>query len=300
MARAMYPGDTGVRPRIQLWHGSADTIINYANYTEAVEQWTNVLGLSATPTMTSTLSIGGHNYNRRQWKDSCGITVLDAFDEPNGPHGPDANMNGQYSLPFFNLDQTTFTPTDPPGPAARVAPAAPVDVAGRAGPPALAERPAPRDEAARPVRPAPREARGAAERPGAAAASHRPARPAPRAPAATAAARQEPPERPARASCPGSAGTAPASPATTEPAARQAPRVRAGTSTRPAWVETRAAAQPAPPARRLRIPDVRARWPTGRARQTRSRWWESSLWSSVDDGRRSARLARDEAPAAEQ
>ena len=48
-ARAMYPGYTGFRPRIQLWHGSADTIINYANYTEAVEQWTNVLGLPATP-----------------------------------------------------------------------------------------------------------------------------------------------------------------------------------------------------------------------------------------------------------
>jgi poly(hydroxyalkanoate) depolymerase family esterase len=113
MARAMYPGYTGFRPRIQLWHGSADSIINYANYGEAVDQWTNVLGLPATPNTTGTVSIGGHNYNRRQWKDSCGIVVLDAFDEPGGPHGPDANMNGQYSLPFMNLDQATFTATDP-------------------------------------------------------------------------------------------------------------------------------------------------------------------------------------------
>jgi len=113
MARNMFPGYTGFRPRIQLWHGSADSIINYANYGEAVDQWTNVLGLSATPSTTGTVSIGGHNYNRRQWKDSCGIVVLDAFDEPGGPHGPDANMNGQYSLPFFNLDQATFTATDP-------------------------------------------------------------------------------------------------------------------------------------------------------------------------------------------
>ena len=112
-ARAMYPGYTGFRPRIQLWHGSADAIINYANYTEAVDQWTNVLGLPATPTTTGTVSIGGKNYNRRQWKDSCGITVLDTFDQPNGPHGPDANMNGQYTLPFFNLNQATFTATNP-------------------------------------------------------------------------------------------------------------------------------------------------------------------------------------------
>ena len=68
MARAMYPGYTGFRPRIQLWHGSADSIINYANYGEAVDQWTNVLGLSVTPTTTGTVSIGGHSYNRRQWK----------------------------------------------------------------------------------------------------------------------------------------------------------------------------------------------------------------------------------------
>jgi poly(hydroxyalkanoate) depolymerase family esterase len=113
MVRAMYPGYTGFRPRIQLWHGSADSIINYTNYGEAVKQWTNVLGLPATPNTTGTVSIGGHNYNRRQWKDSCGIVVLDAFDEPGGPHGPDANMNGQYSLPFMNLDQATFTATDP-------------------------------------------------------------------------------------------------------------------------------------------------------------------------------------------
>jgi poly(hydroxyalkanoate) depolymerase family esterase len=113
LVRAMYPGYTGFRPRIQLWHGSADATINYANYTEAIDQWTNVLGLSLTPATTSTLSIGGKNYNRRQWKDACGITVLDAFDQPNGPHGPDANMNGTYTMPFFNLDQATLTATDP-------------------------------------------------------------------------------------------------------------------------------------------------------------------------------------------
>jgi poly(hydroxyalkanoate) depolymerase family esterase len=113
IARAMYPGYTGFRPRIQLWHGSADSIINYTNYTEAVDQWTNVLGLSATPTTTGTLSISNKSYNRRQWKDSCGTVVLDAFDEPGGPHGPDANMNGQYPLPFFGLDTTPFAAVDP-------------------------------------------------------------------------------------------------------------------------------------------------------------------------------------------
>ena len=39
--------------------------------------------------------------------------VLDAFDEPGGPHGPDANMNGQYPLPFFGLETTPFAAVDP-------------------------------------------------------------------------------------------------------------------------------------------------------------------------------------------
>ena len=31
---------------MQLWHGTADTIVNYSNQVEAIMQWGNVLGLS--------------------------------------------------------------------------------------------------------------------------------------------------------------------------------------------------------------------------------------------------------------
>ena len=40
------PGYTGHRPRVQLFHGDADTTINYTNFTEAIKEWTNVLGLT--------------------------------------------------------------------------------------------------------------------------------------------------------------------------------------------------------------------------------------------------------------
>ena len=46
--RAMYPGYSGYRPRIQLWHAKGDPTINYNNQTEAIKEWTNVLGLSTT------------------------------------------------------------------------------------------------------------------------------------------------------------------------------------------------------------------------------------------------------------
>ena len=43
--RAMYSSFTGHRPRLQLFHGTTDATINYNNMTEAIEEWTNVLGL---------------------------------------------------------------------------------------------------------------------------------------------------------------------------------------------------------------------------------------------------------------
>lgn len=105
IARAMYPGYTGFRPRLQMWHGSADAIILYPNHTEAIEQWINVMGLPDNPTATSTVPIGGHDYKHDEWKDSCSRTVLDVWSEEGGPHSTDANMNGQYTMPFFGLDK---------------------------------------------------------------------------------------------------------------------------------------------------------------------------------------------------
>ena len=54
-----YTGSDGLRPRIQLWHGSADTTIRPANQTEAIKEWTNVMGLPTSPDTTTTVTIGG-------------------------------------------------------------------------------------------------------------------------------------------------------------------------------------------------------------------------------------------------
>ncbi len=43
IVRAAYPGYRGPRPRVQIWHGTADTILYYPNFGEEVKQWTNVL-----------------------------------------------------------------------------------------------------------------------------------------------------------------------------------------------------------------------------------------------------------------
>ena len=54
LVRAMYPGYTGHRPRLQTYQGDADTTISYKNTGEAIKEWTNVLGLPTTPTSTDT------------------------------------------------------------------------------------------------------------------------------------------------------------------------------------------------------------------------------------------------------
>ncbi|CAE6473326.1 unnamed protein product [Rhizoctonia solani] len=52
-ARSGYPGYTGPRPKMQLWHGSADTTLYTQNFYEEIKQWTNVFGVSQTPTATT-------------------------------------------------------------------------------------------------------------------------------------------------------------------------------------------------------------------------------------------------------
>src|SRR3954463_14409277 len=67
--RAAYPGYTGPRPPIQLWHGTADTLVPYSLLQEDIEQWTNVFGLSQTPTSTDTPQSGWsrRRYPGRTW-----------------------------------------------------------------------------------------------------------------------------------------------------------------------------------------------------------------------------------------
>jgi acetylxylan esterase len=45
-------GYHGPRPRVQIWHGTVDDNILYANFGEEIKQWTNVLGVSQAPVIT--------------------------------------------------------------------------------------------------------------------------------------------------------------------------------------------------------------------------------------------------------
>src|SRR5690349_491325 len=58
LVRAAYPGYSGARPRMQVWHGTEDATLRYPNFAEEIKQWTNVLGVSQTPVLTDSPQSG--------------------------------------------------------------------------------------------------------------------------------------------------------------------------------------------------------------------------------------------------
>ncbi|MFU8849995.1 PHB depolymerase family esterase [Micromonospora sp. SL1-18] len=58
LVRGAYSGYAGPRPRVAIWHGTGDYTVAVANATESRDQWTNVLGVSQTPTSTASLPAG--------------------------------------------------------------------------------------------------------------------------------------------------------------------------------------------------------------------------------------------------
>lgn len=53
VVKAMYPGYTGNRPKMQIYHGDIDTTLYPENWNETIKEWTGVFGYSATAQTTA-------------------------------------------------------------------------------------------------------------------------------------------------------------------------------------------------------------------------------------------------------
>jgi poly(hydroxyalkanoate) depolymerase family esterase len=102
--RAVNPGFTGTRPRIQLWHGTADTLVPYSLLQEEIEQWTNVFGLSQTPTSTDTPQT---NWSRRRYADASGTVQVEAYSIQGAGHSLPQSGQAAYAIQFFGLTGST-------------------------------------------------------------------------------------------------------------------------------------------------------------------------------------------------
>jgi poly(hydroxyalkanoate) depolymerase family esterase len=108
LVRSANPGYTGRWPRIQLWHGTNDNVVPYQLLQEAVEQWTNVHGLSQTPTSTDTPQSG---WTRRHFAGSSGADVIQAISVAGAGHSLPSSGMAAYAVSWFGLDRPAGTTT---------------------------------------------------------------------------------------------------------------------------------------------------------------------------------------------
>jgi acetylxylan esterase len=107
------PGYSGPRPRMQLWHGTADTTLNYNNFGEEIKQWTNVLGVSQTPSSTDTPASG---WTRTRYNNGSGTTEVEGYSIANTGHVLPLPGMAAYAIHFFGLDTTQTPPPSSPPP----------------------------------------------------------------------------------------------------------------------------------------------------------------------------------------
>jgi poly(hydroxyalkanoate) depolymerase family esterase len=84
LVRNSYPGYSGPWPRVAIWQGSADTTVFPVNATELRDQWTNVSGISQTPSSTQTLTGGT---TESSYNDTRGKAVVEVYSISGMGHG---------------------------------------------------------------------------------------------------------------------------------------------------------------------------------------------------------------------
>lgn len=123
--RAAFSG--GPAPRVSIWSGDADYVVNAKNLTELVEQWTDVNGVDQVSDATSTAG----RATRREYRDASGVTRVETWSVSGMGHGtavaPAQGCGGvggftldvgvcssEWSARFFGI--LTGSPSPPPPP----------------------------------------------------------------------------------------------------------------------------------------------------------------------------------------
>ena len=119
-ARAMDPGYSGAYPRMQLFHGTNDTTLNYHNFGEEIKQWTNLKGVSQTPVSTTTPQ---SSWTRTRYGSSSTQAAVEGISVAGQGHTLPLSGMVQYSLDFFGgLTSAPPTSTTPPPPSSSTPP----------------------------------------------------------------------------------------------------------------------------------------------------------------------------------
>ncbi|WP_307183275.1 extracellular catalytic domain type 1 short-chain-length polyhydroxyalkanoate depolymerase [Streptomyces canus] len=111
LVRAAYPGYTGTRPRMQVWHGTEDDVLRYPNFGEEIKQWTNVLGVSQTPAATDSPVSG---WTRTRYGATGDRAPVEAISLQGVGHNLYTTGMAARALTFFGLDSSGPAPQPQP------------------------------------------------------------------------------------------------------------------------------------------------------------------------------------------
>ncbi|WP_030661133.1 extracellular catalytic domain type 1 short-chain-length polyhydroxyalkanoate depolymerase [Streptomyces cellulosae] len=112
LVRAAYPGYTGPRPRMQVWHGTEDDVLRYPNFGEEIKQWTNVLGAGQTPAATDSPVSG---WTRTRYGAAGDQAPVEAISLQGVGHNLYSYGMASRALTFFGLDSSGPAPQPQPG-----------------------------------------------------------------------------------------------------------------------------------------------------------------------------------------
>ncbi|MDX3801259.1 PHB depolymerase family esterase [Streptomyces sp. AK04-3B] len=111
LVRGAYPGYTGTRPRMQVWHGTADDVLRYPNFGEEIKQWTDVRGVSRTPAATDSPASG---WTRTRYGGTGDQAPVEAVSLEGVGHNLYAWGMAARVLTFFGLDSAGPVPQPQP------------------------------------------------------------------------------------------------------------------------------------------------------------------------------------------
>jgi acetylxylan esterase len=92
----MYPGYSGSRPKMQIYHGSADTTLYAANYNETIKQWCGVFGYDYTRPDATLPNTPQSRYTTYTWGDK----LVGVYAQGVGHSVP---IRGSDDMKFFGL-----------------------------------------------------------------------------------------------------------------------------------------------------------------------------------------------------
>lgn len=112
LVRGAYPGYSGPRPRMQLWHGTEDDVLRPPNLGEMIKQWTNVQGVGQTPAATDTPQSG---WTRTRYGGTGDRAPVEAISLQGVGHNLYGYGMAARVLTFFGLDGDGPAPQPQPG-----------------------------------------------------------------------------------------------------------------------------------------------------------------------------------------